>query len=76
VARREGCRAELIEDASELRLGWLFGAATIGLTAGASVPDVLVHGVVEALGSLGPVRTEERRITEESVHFALPQQVR
>jgi 4-hydroxy-3-methylbut-2-en-1-yl diphosphate reductase len=76
VARREGCRAELIEDASELALGWLFGAGTIGLTAGASVPDVLVQEVVEALATLGPVRVEERRTTEESVHFALPQQVR
>jgi 4-hydroxy-3-methylbut-2-en-1-yl diphosphate reductase len=76
VARRDGCRAELIEDASGLRLGWLFGAQTIGLSAGASTPDVLVHEVVEALGTLGPVGVEERRTTQETVHFALPQQVR
>jgi 4-hydroxy-3-methylbut-2-enyl diphosphate reductase len=36
VARRQGCRAELIEDASELQVGWLDGVATVGLTAGAS----------------------------------------
>jgi 4-hydroxy-3-methylbut-2-enyl diphosphate reductase len=76
VARREGCRAELIEDAGELRLGWLFGADTIGLTAGASAPESLVREVVEALETLGPVGVEERRTTEESVRFALPQQVR
>ena len=76
MARREGCRAELIEDAGELRLGWLFGADTIGLTAGASAPESLVREVVEALETLGPVGVEERRTTEESVRFALPQQVR
>ena len=42
VARREGCRAELIEDASEIRLGWLDEVARIGLTAGASAPEALV----------------------------------
>jgi len=76
VARREGCRAELIEDATELRLSWLFGAATIGLTAGASVPDTLVHEVVDALATLGPIGVDERRTTKETVRFALPQQVR
>jgi 4-hydroxy-3-methylbut-2-en-1-yl diphosphate reductase len=76
VARREGCRAELIEDAGELRLGWLFGAATIGLSAGASAPDALVQDVVEALGTLGPIDVAERRTTEESVRFSLPTQVR
>jgi 4-hydroxy-3-methylbut-2-en-1-yl diphosphate reductase len=76
VARREGCRAELIEDAGQLRLGWLFGAGTIGLSAGASAPDALVHEVVDALGALGPLEVEERRVTQETVRFSLPQQVR
>ncbi len=47
-----------------------------GSRAGASTPDVLVQEVVEALGTLGPVGVEERRTTQETVHFALPQQVR
>jgi len=76
VAQREGCRAELIEDAGELRLGWLFGAGTIGLTAGASAPDLLVHEVLNALSTLGPVEVTERRVTQETVRFALPPQVR
>jgi 4-hydroxy-3-methylbut-2-enyl diphosphate reductase len=76
VARREGCRAELVEDASQLELGWLAGARTIGLTAGASAPDVLVREVLDTLGSLGPVRLSEERSTEETVRFALPTQVR
>jgi 4-hydroxy-3-methylbut-2-en-1-yl diphosphate reductase len=76
VARREGCRAELIEDASQLELGWLAKAGTIGLTAGASAPDVLVQEVLDTLRSLGPVRLSEERSTEETVRFALPTQVR
>jgi len=76
VARREGCRAELIEDASQLELGWLAHAQTIGLTAGASAPDTLVQGVIDTLRSLGPVRLSEEATTEETVRFALPNQVR
>ncbi len=76
VARREGRRAELLEDATELQLGWFDGVATIGLTAGASAPEVLVQGVIDALGRLGPIDVGEHRITEETVRFSLPQQVR
>ena len=76
VARRAGCRAELVEDASELRLAWLEGAKTVGLTAGASAPDMLVHELIDALRLLGPVAVDEHRTTEEHVHFPLPVQVR
>jgi 4-hydroxy-3-methylbut-2-enyl diphosphate reductase len=76
VAQREGCRAELIEDVSQLELSWLSGARSIGVTAGASVPDVLVEGVVSSLASLGPVHLSEERIVQENVHFALPTRVR
>ena len=76
VARREGCRAELVEDAGQLRLSWLDGAATVGVTAGASAPESLVSDVVRALSDLGSIDVDERRITSESVRFALPPQVR
>jgi 4-hydroxy-3-methylbut-2-enyl diphosphate reductase len=76
VAQREGCTAELIEDASELQLGWLAGVRSIGLTAGASAPDSLVEEVVDTLKALGPVRLSEERGTEETVRFSLPTQVR
>ncbi|MGH8982007.1 MAG: 4-hydroxy-3-methylbut-2-enyl diphosphate reductase [Acidimicrobiales bacterium] len=76
VARREGCTAQLVEDASQLRLSWLDGAGTVGLTAGASAPESLVAELVQALSSLGPVEVDERRTTEETVRFALPLQVR
>ncbi|MGC2486822.1 MAG: 4-hydroxy-3-methylbut-2-enyl diphosphate reductase [Acidimicrobiales bacterium] len=76
VALREGCSAELLEDASQLELSWLSGARTIGVTAGASVPETLVGGVVNSLASLGPVHLSEERIVQETVHFALPTRVR
>jgi 4-hydroxy-3-methylbut-2-en-1-yl diphosphate reductase len=76
VGRREGCRAELIEDASEIRLSWLDEATSIGVTAGASAPEVLVSEVVAALRTLGPATVTEHRTVEETVQFSLPRQVR
>jgi 4-hydroxy-3-methylbut-2-enyl diphosphate reductase len=76
VAQREGCRAELIEDVSQLELGWLAGVRSIGLTAGASAPDALVQEVIDSLSSLGPVRLSEETTAEETVRFTLPTQVR
>jgi 4-hydroxy-3-methylbut-2-enyl diphosphate reductase len=76
VAQREGCRAELMEDASQLELGWLAGVRSIGLTAGASVPEVLIQEVLDTVSSLGPISLVEERAAEETVRFALPSQVR
>ncbi len=76
VAARVGCRAELIEDESELRLEWLRGAASVGVTAGASAPPVLVDRVVGALGRLGPLEIQERAVRAEHVNFPLPLEVR
>jgi 4-hydroxy-3-methylbut-2-enyl diphosphate reductase len=76
VAQREGCRAELIEDSTQLELAWLAGVRSIGVTAGASVPDLLVHDVVSAISSLGPVLLREEILVQETVHFALPTKVR
>ena len=76
AARRQGCRTELIEDEADLRLPWLLDADTVGLTAGASAPESVVQRVIEVLGELGPVDVREQRITEETVQFALPRQVR
>jgi len=76
VSRRAGCPAVLVEDASELDLDVLATARTVGLTAGASAPEELVEGVVTALGVLGPVAVEERRVVEENIQFRLPAEVR
>ncbi|HEY6625245.1 MAG TPA: 4-hydroxy-3-methylbut-2-enyl diphosphate reductase [Acidimicrobiales bacterium] len=76
VARREGCRTELIEDETHLRLSWFDGVETVGITAGASAPEFLVQRVIDSVSDLGPVVVTEHRTTEESAHFSLPQAVR
>jgi 4-hydroxy-3-methylbut-2-enyl diphosphate reductase len=76
VARREGRRAELIEDETQLRLSWFDGVDAVGITAGASAPEFLVQRVIDSLSDLGPVAVTEHRTTEESAHFSLPQAVR
>jgi len=76
VARREGARAELIEDAGHLDLSWLDGVSTIGVTAGASAPESVVVDLVEQLSGLGTTEVHEHRTIEESVRFSLPLQVR
>jgi 4-hydroxy-3-methylbut-2-enyl diphosphate reductase len=76
VGRRAGCRTELVEDASTIDLSWLADVTTVGVTAGASAPESLVRGVVDALGILGPTTVTEHRTVEENVQFSLPKQVR
>jgi 4-hydroxy-3-methylbut-2-enyl diphosphate reductase len=76
VADRTGCRAHLVEDEHEIDPDWIAGARTIGLTAGASAPEVLVERVVGAIAGLGPVRVEQRTTTSETVSFTLPVEVR
>lgn len=76
VARRQGCRAELVEDETELRWEWLHGVTRVGVTAGASAPELLVQRLVDVLAGLGPASISEHRTTEEHVRFSLPPQVR
>jgi 4-hydroxy-3-methylbut-2-en-1-yl diphosphate reductase len=76
VAEREGCQARLIDDETEVDLEWLAGAETVGVTAGASAPEVLVDRMVEALRGLGPVEVTEREVIEESMQFTLPVELR
>jgi 4-hydroxy-3-methylbut-2-enyl diphosphate reductase len=76
VARRAGCRSQLIGDESDLRPEWLVGTPRIGLTAGASAPDFLVRRVVDALSSLGPLVVDTRSVHRETVSFSLPLEVR
>jgi len=76
VARREGCRAKLIEDETQLRLSWFDGVGSVGITAGASAPELLVQRVIDSLRDLGPVDVTEHRTTDEQVNFSLPKVVR
>jgi 4-hydroxy-3-methylbut-2-enyl diphosphate reductase len=54
----------------------LAGAATVGVTAGASAPAELVDRVVAALGGLGTLDIQTRAVTAETVRFSLPEEVR
>jgi 4-hydroxy-3-methylbut-2-enyl diphosphate reductase len=72
VAERNGCPARLVDDCSEIEPRWLAGAATVGLTAGASAPDRLVMRVLDALRSLGDVESTERVVTTENKTFRRP----
>jgi 4-hydroxy-3-methylbut-2-en-1-yl diphosphate reductase len=76
LARRHGKPAHLIDSASDIRVEWLAGVATVGLTAGASAPPELVFEVVAALGGLGEVSVEERETVRETIHFGLPAALR
>ncbi|MCL6640194.1 MAG: 4-hydroxy-3-methylbut-2-enyl diphosphate reductase [Candidatus Rokubacteria bacterium] len=71
VAQSAGTRAYLINDVRDVRPEWLAGARRIGVTAGASAPEVLVTEVVEALQATG-ARVREVEVVEENVRFALP----
>ncbi|HEX7822235.1 MAG TPA: 4-hydroxy-3-methylbut-2-enyl diphosphate reductase, partial [Sphingobium sp.] len=72
VAERGGARAMLIQRADEIPLPWLDGVETLGLTAGASAPEVLVREVVNALGRHFIVQEEQIKTAEETVAFKLP----
>jgi 4-hydroxy-3-methylbut-2-en-1-yl diphosphate reductase len=73
VAKREGVReAYLIEDATRLDLAWLDGCDTIGVTAGASAPEVLVQGVIDRLAGAFDVTVEDLEAARETVSFKLP----
>jgi len=62
----------LIADSSELNPEWVRDARTVGLTAGASAPEVLINGVIDALGRLGPVEVSTLAGREETIEFRLP----
>jgi 4-hydroxy-3-methylbut-2-enyl diphosphate reductase len=65
-----------VDVASELREEWFEGAATVGVTSGASVPEILVDGVLEWLAARGYGDVEEVHSVEEHLQFALPPELR
>jgi 4-hydroxy-3-methylbut-2-enyl diphosphate reductase len=65
----------LIDDAAHLQASWFEGIRTVGLTAGASAPEVLVKGVIEGLKQFGEVEIELLAGTPEDVKFKLPAEV-
>ncbi len=74
--RRLNKNAYLIDAADEISPDWLAGVETIGVTAGASAPEVLVQDVINDLGELGASEVVEIDGAEENVHFPLPKELR
>ena len=77
VALENGARAAYrVDDAAELDPVWVEGAATVGVTSGASVPERLVEDLLARLAQLGHGSVEEVRTAEEDLVFSLPRELR
>ncbi|MCA0394861.1 MAG: 4-hydroxy-3-methylbut-2-enyl diphosphate reductase [Proteobacteria bacterium] len=76
LAERDGVEAYLIDGAAEIDPEWVEGRRHIGVTAGASAPDVLVQGVLDRLRELGAGGVRELDGEPESMVFALPKELR
>jgi len=78
IARKAGGAAHLVQTAADIDPAWLRGVACVGVTAGASAPEVLVAEVVERLRALagGEARVEPRPAIDEGVVFQLPSELR
>ena len=72
IGLETGIPSYLIADSSELQPEWVQNARTVGLTAGASAPEVLVEGVIDALARLGPVEVSVLDGRKETIEFRLP----
>jgi len=72
VARRSGVQARLIDDASAISADWFEGIESVGLTAGASAPEVLVEHVRERLAEYGYTDQSDLDLIREDVRFTLP----
>ncbi|MBX9786554.1 MAG: 4-hydroxy-3-methylbut-2-enyl diphosphate reductase [Alphaproteobacteria bacterium] len=73
VARKHGCpEARLYPRASEIDWTWLEGASRLGISAGASAPEILVDELIEACRERFIITVEEIRVVEENIHFNIP----
>ena len=75
VAERKGAQAHLIDDPSMIDPAWMVGARRVGLTAGASAPEVLVQQVIDRLKELGAVSVRTLPGVQENVAFPLPKEL-
>jgi 4-hydroxy-3-methylbut-2-enyl diphosphate reductase len=75
IGQEAGVPSYLVADGSEVRQEWLDGKSTVGLTAGASAPDVLVDDVVAALRRFWPIQISTLPGIEEKIQFRLPTQL-
>ena len=76
LAERLGARAYLIDNASQMQKSWFDGVAQVGVTAGASAPEVLIQEVLDTLQLWGGKTPTELSGIEENVTFSLPKALR
>jgi 4-hydroxy-3-methylbut-2-enyl diphosphate reductase len=76
LAERMGTPAYLIDGAEDLKHEWFDGVAGVGITAGASAPEVLVRGVVAQLQAWGAIGESELEGRPENVTFSMPKELR
>jgi 4-hydroxy-3-methylbut-2-enyl diphosphate reductase len=76
LAERCGAQAYLVDNASHVKAEWLEGKRVIGVTAGASAPEILVKEVIDTLRSLGAETPEEIYGEPENISFSLPKELR
>jgi 4-hydroxy-3-methylbut-2-enyl diphosphate reductase len=72
VAQRYGAQSYMIDSAEELQTAWFEGKTRVGLTAGASAPDILVQEVITRLRALGALSVRTLDGVEETIKFPLP----
>ncbi len=76
LAERDGVEAYLIDGAEEIDPAWIVGKQKVGVTAGASAPDILIEGVIQRLRELGAAGVGELDGEPENMVFALPKELR
>ena len=76
LAAKLGTEAYMVDDASELQEDWFAGRNRVGLTAGASAPEVLVKAVIDRIRALGAVSVRKMDGIEETIKFPLPKGLR
>jgi 4-hydroxy-3-methylbut-2-en-1-yl diphosphate reductase len=72
LSRKRGVPGYMVDDASELKDEWFGGVQRVGLTAGASAPEILVQHVIERIKALGATSVRKMDGIEETVKFPLP----
>ncbi|MES2604790.1 MAG: 4-hydroxy-3-methylbut-2-enyl diphosphate reductase [Pseudomonadota bacterium] len=76
LAQRSNCESYLIDTADEIEEKWLVGKTRVGVTAGASAPDILVQQVIAKLKALGGTNPAEMQGVEEHMIFSMPKELR
>ena len=76
LAERLGTEAYLIDNASNIKSDWLVGKTSIGVSAGASAPEILVDEVLAYLQSLGASEPQQQPGVPENITFSMPKELR